>query len=205
MEGSCAAQSRTAIEVTGRRQREPRATRLPAQAEGEPPLFLKANRRRNPRLRPSRRRHPFFGQIQRSADAPRADTGPQRRRDSHLAIGDLAQRATVLTGHATGAGPLFRKARPVENQHPRRSGTTARNRRQARSASQGACVMKCSTAWYATGPVTRASIACIDFRSLSLKTPRTYVRSDNNCARWPKQLLNCSSHRINRCTRAVAV
>ena len=65
--------------------------------------------------------------------------------------------------------------------------------------------MKCWNAWYATGSVTRASIACIDLRSLSLKTPCTYVRRDNTCARWPKQLLNCSSHRTSRCTRAVAV
>lgn len=82
------------------RQREARGARLPERAEGEPPLFLRADRRGNARLLPRFRRYPFLGQIQRSTEAPRTDTGPQRRRYGHLAIGNLAQRATVLTGHA---------------------------------------------------------------------------------------------------------
>jgi hypothetical protein len=36
-------------------------------------------------------------------------------------------------------------------------------------------------------PETRASIACIDLRSLSLNTPCTYVRKARRCARCPKQ------------------
>src|SRR5258708_123146 len=45
----------------------------------------------------------------------------------------------------------------------------------------------------------------MDLRSLSLKTPWTYVRSASNCARCPKQLLKRSSQRTRRSMRAVAV
>jgi hypothetical protein len=100
------------------RQREPRRAGLSQQAEGQAPFLLKPDRRRDPRSLPRGGRQPFLGEIQRRADTPRPDARPQRRGDGDLAIRDLAECPTVLTGHADRGRPLFGKAGPVENQHP---------------------------------------------------------------------------------------
>ena len=47
----------------------------------------------------------------------------------------------------TDAGPCLGKQGPARINTPRRSGITARNRRQTPSAFHGACVMKCWNAW----------------------------------------------------------
>ena len=62
------------------------------------------------------RRQPFLGQIEGGADAPRAHAGPQRGRHRHLAIGNLAERPTVLARHPDRRGPLFGKTRAVEDE-----------------------------------------------------------------------------------------
>ena len=50
--------------------------------------------------------------------------------------------------------------------------------RHTRSASHGASVMNCWSASYDAGSVTRANIADIDLRGLSLNSPSTYERND---------------------------
>jgi len=58
-----------------------------------------------------------FGRVQQRAGHPRPHAGPERGGDGHLAIRDLAQRATVLTRHADRMRTLFGKTRPVDDQH----------------------------------------------------------------------------------------
>jgi hypothetical protein len=91
--------------------------RLAEQTEGQSPFFLKPDRVRNARLPPCARRHPFLRQIEHRAEAPRPHAGPERGRHRDLAIGDLAQRPTVLPRDADRRWPLFGKARAVEDQH----------------------------------------------------------------------------------------
>ena len=59
---------------------------------------------------------PLVGQIQRRPQQVGPDACPQRRGDRHLTIGDLPQRPAILARHTDRVGPLFRKARAVENQ-----------------------------------------------------------------------------------------
>jgi hypothetical protein len=59
---------------------------------------------------------------------------------------------------------------PSKISTPSRSGITARRRRQTAAALHGASVMKCWNAWSDPGSVTRASIASMDLRALSLST-----------------------------------
>ena len=76
--------------------------------------------------------------------APRARARPQRRGHRDLAIGDLAQRAAVLARHADRVRALFRKAGAVEDQHAAALGQHLQAAAaRSRSASHGACVMKC--------------------------------------------------------------
>lgn len=98
-------------------QGQPRGSRLSQQAQGHPPLFLKANRGWNSRLLPRVGRQPLLGQIQGRAETPAPEAGPQRSGDRHLAIRDFAERATVLPGHADRRGALLRKAGAIEDQH----------------------------------------------------------------------------------------
>ena len=90
---------------------------LPQQGERQPPLLLKPHRRGDFRALPRVGRQPVVGQIQRRAQHPRANTGPQRRRHRDLTIRDFAQRAAVLARDADRLRALFGKARRVENQH----------------------------------------------------------------------------------------
>jgi hypothetical protein len=60
---------------------------------------------------------PGFREIQQRTGHPRAAAGPERSRRRDLAIGDLAQRATVLTRHADRMGALFGKTGAVDDQH----------------------------------------------------------------------------------------
>ena len=124
--------------------RQPGAARAADEREGLPPLFLEVHTRGDLRDRAATGIvDPGLRQIQPRAEEPRARAGPEGRGHRDLAIGDLAQRSAVLAGDADRVRPLFRKARAVENETPRRSGSTSNNRRQIRSASHVACVMKC--------------------------------------------------------------
>ena len=56
------------------------------------------------------------GRYSSRPEKPGAHAGPQRHRRRDLAIGDLAERATVLARDADRVRALFRKAGPVEDQ-----------------------------------------------------------------------------------------
>ncbi len=172
---------------------------LPQQRQRLAPLFLKSDRGGDARAFARRVGDPLLGQIQRAAEQIGPGPGPQRGGDGHLTIGDLPQRPAVLARHADRVRPLFGEARAIEDQQPCRARESrARRRRQTASAFHGASVMKCWKAWYDPGSVTRASIASIDLRALSLSNPCTYRRRASTCARWPKHTLNASSHVISR-------
>ena len=87
------------------------------QPERMPPFLLKRDGRRDARADARLGRQPLLGEIQHRAQKPGAHPGPERHRCGDLAIGDLAQRATVLPRRAHRMWAMFRKARPVENQH----------------------------------------------------------------------------------------
>jgi hypothetical protein len=97
-------------------QLEPCGAHLPQQRQRLSPFLLKDDRGGNLRSLPRIDRQPTLWQIQRRAEEPCAPTGPQRDGRRHLAIGDLAQRPTVLTGHAHRVRSLFRKAGAIEDQ-----------------------------------------------------------------------------------------
>ena len=61
---------------------------------------------------------PRLRQIQDGPEHPRAGARPQGRGHGDLAIGHLAQRATVLARHADRVCPLFGETRRIEDQHP---------------------------------------------------------------------------------------
>ena len=56
------------------------------------PFLLEDDRPGNLAARVLRGGQPRVAQVQHGADPPRLDARPQRRRDGHLAIADLAQR-----------------------------------------------------------------------------------------------------------------
>ena len=75
-------------------------------------------RRRDARRRAARRiLGPGHGHVEIVRQGPRAPVGNQRTRDGHLAIADLAERATVLPLHADRARPLLRKPRVVDREN----------------------------------------------------------------------------------------
>lgn len=87
-----------------RGEREPTGWHLPQQAERQAPSLLEPHRTRNPGALTRQRCEPFLRQEPR-AETPRSHAGPQRGSDSDLAIGDLAERATVLARDADRRGP----------------------------------------------------------------------------------------------------
>ena len=95
---------------------EPARPDLPQQGQRLAPFFLKPYRGGNPRPTAGGVGHPGRRQIQRGPEQIAAGPCPQRRGDGHLAIRDLAQRATVLARDAHRVRALFGKTRPVENQ-----------------------------------------------------------------------------------------
>ena len=106
-----------------RGQRQPGGSTAAHERQRQSPLFLKQQRRGNPRRgAPRQIADPRLGQIQQGAEGPRPTAGPQRRRHGDLAIGDLAQRAAVLARHADRMRARFRKARFVEDQDARALG-----------------------------------------------------------------------------------
>jgi hypothetical protein len=76
-----------------RGHRKATGAHLLQQRQGQAPLFLETDRRRNPSTLALIERQPCLGQIQARADHPRATTGPERRSDGYLTIRRLAQRA----------------------------------------------------------------------------------------------------------------
>jgi hypothetical protein len=100
-------------------QLQPRGAGASNEGDRLPPLLLKRDARGDSRDRPSGRiLDPGLRQIQQRAEQPRAGAGPERCGHCHLAVGDLAQGATVLAGDTDRVAPLFRKAGAVEDQHP---------------------------------------------------------------------------------------
>jgi hypothetical protein len=82
------------------------------------PFLLKRHARGDASNSPAARiLDPRLRQIQHRPEQPRARAGPERRGRCDLAVGDLAQGATVLAGDADRVGTLFRKAGAVDDQH----------------------------------------------------------------------------------------
>ena len=96
--------------------REAGGAHLPQQPQSMAPFLLKLDRRRNPRPLALGGCQPRVREIQRCAQTPRANAGPERHRRGDLAIGDLAQRAAVLSGRADRRRTLLGKTGAVENQ-----------------------------------------------------------------------------------------
>jgi hypothetical protein len=108
------------------------------------PFLAKLERRRNARRRPARRiLGPGHRDVEVVRQGPRAPVGDQRTRHRHLAIADLAQRATVLPLHAHRARPLLRESRVVDRET---AGAYGDDCAQVRPHARRECVMKCWSA-----------------------------------------------------------
>ena len=96
------------------------ATRAHLAEQGQrlAPFLLKAHAAGNPRRGPRGGGQPRLGQVQRGAEQVGAHPGPQGRRNGHLAIGDLAQRATVLARDPDRVRALLRETRAVDDHQP---------------------------------------------------------------------------------------
>jgi hypothetical protein len=96
-----------------------RGPNLAHERERESPLLLEPGRGRDARPSTRRRGEPFLREIELRAEHPRVHPVPQRGRDRDLAIGNLAERATVLPRHADRVRPLLGKTRAVQDQDAR--------------------------------------------------------------------------------------
>ena len=102
------------------RQRHAGRPRPADQRQGQAPLFLKPDGRRDlSRRAPGAVGRPRLRQIQQRAHRPRPLPRPERGGDGHLAIGHLAEGAAVLPRHADRMRAGFGEARFVEDQNPR--------------------------------------------------------------------------------------
>ena len=127
-----------------RRDVQPRGARPSDQGEGLPPFLLKDHARWDLRDRaPVGVGEPRLRHIQQRAGEPRPRAGPQRGRHRDLAIGDLAERPTVLARDADRMRALFREARAVDDQHAAALGQHLEQPPPDPVGVPVACVMKC--------------------------------------------------------------
>jgi hypothetical protein len=115
---------------------------------------------------------------------------PQRGGHRDLTIREFAQRAAILSRHADGMRALLRETRFVEDENPTALGQDGTQTTPDGIGVPGSVRDEMLQRLVEARLVTRASIADIDLRGLSLSNPSTYCRSDTRCARWPKQSLN---------------
>jgi hypothetical protein len=148
---------------------------LAYQRQGQELFLLKADNSRHLCPRPRGGDQPSLQQVELHAQEPSAVAGPQREGDGHLAIGDLGERVAGLPlATRTKAVPCSGRLALSRFSTPARSRTTRRDRRQSKSASQGACVRTCCGADTSPARLGRVHIVSINLLRLSLTRPLTW-------------------------------